>query len=296
MDPMIGAIEAGGTKVVLAVGRAWRDVRDAQPYVIATTTPRETLDRVTAWLRQRDAETPLGAIGVASFGPVDLTRSTITNTTPKIPWRGVSWSEVIEREFGALPMGIDTDTGAAALAEFRFGAGRGKDVVVYLTIGTGIGGGLVVGGRVVHGLLHPELGHMVVARRAGDDFAGSCPLHGDCLEGLASGVAVSQRWRHEGGSPLAPTHVAWELESEYLADAVRNVVTITAAQVVILGGGIMSVPGLLGRIREKVRDSLNGYLAVAQLTNEIDAYIVAPGLGASAGVVGAFTLGADALA
>ena len=293
---MIGAIEAGGTKVVLAVGRAWRDVRDAQPYVIATTTPRETLDRVTAWLRQRDAETPLGAIGVASFGPVDLARSTITNTTPKIPWRGVSWSEVIEREFGALPMGIDTDTGAAALAEFRFGAGRGKDVVVYLTIGTGIGGGLVVGGRVVHGLLHPELGHMVVARRAGDDFAGSCPLHGDCLEGLASGVAVSQRWSHEAGSPLAPTHVAWELESEYLADAVRNVVTITAAQVVILGGGIMSVPGLLGRIREKVRDSLNGYLAVAQLTNEIDAYVVAPGLGASAGVVGAFTLGADALA
>ena len=295
MDAVVGAIEAGGTKMVLAVGRTWREVRDAEHYVLATTTPSETLNRAMDWLHQRDAESPLAAIGVASFGPLDWARRALATTTPKILWRGVSWSDAIAREFATLPLGFDTDTGAAALAEFRFGAGRGRDVVVYLTIGTGIGGGLVVDGRVVHGLLHPELGHMVVRRRAGDEFAGSCPSHGDCLEGLASGVAVQQRWSHEGVTPPPPDHAAWELESEYLADAVRNVVTITAAQVVILGGGVMAVPGLLDRVRTKVRDSLNGYLAVPALTTDIASYIVAPGLGASAGVVGAYALGVDAL-
>ena len=295
MDRVIGAIEAGGTKMVLAVGRTWQEVRDADRHVLATTTPNDTLPRVMDWFQQRDAETPLAAIGVASFGPVDLTRRAITSTTPKIPWRGVSWSDAFAERFGALPVGVDTDTGGAALAEFRFGAGRDRDVVVYVTIGTGIGGGLVVGGRVVHGLLHPELGHMVVRRRPGDDFPGSCPTHGDCLEGLASGVAVKQRWHRGGGPQLPADHPAWELESEYLADAVRNIVTITAAEVIILGGGIMAVPGLLERIQEKVRDSLNGYLAVAQLTSDVDSYIVAPGLGDASGIVGAFVLGADAL-
>ena len=281
--------------MVLAVGRTWQEVRDADRHVLATTTPKDTLPRVMDWFQQRDVETPLAAIGVASFGPVDLTRRAITSTTPKIPWRGVSWSDAFAERFGALPIGVDTDTGGAALAEFRFGAGRDRDVVVYVTIGTGIGGGLVVGGRVVHGLLHPELGHMVVRRRPGDDFPGSCPTHGDCLEGLASGVAVKQRWHRGGGPQLPADHPAWELESEYLADAVRNIVTITAAEVIILGGGIMAVPGLLERIQEKVRDSLNGYLAVAQLTSDVDSYIVAPGLGDASGIVGAFVLGADAL-
>ncbi len=295
MDRVIGAIEAGGTKMVLAVGRTWQEVRDAERHVLATTTPEDTLARVMDWFHQRDVETPLAAVGVASFGPVDLARRAITTTTPKILWRGVSWPDAFAERFPAVPIGVDTDTGAAALAEFRFGAGRDKDVVVYVTIGTGIGGGLVVDGRIVHGLLHPELGHMVVRRRPGDDFPGSCPSHGDCLEGLASGVAVKQRWHRGGGPQLPADHAAWELESEYLADAVRNIVTITAADVIILGGGIMAVPGLLERIREKVRDSLNGYLAIPELTTNIDSFIVAPGLGAASGIVGAFELGVDAL-
>ncbi len=295
MDGVIGAIEAGGTKMVLAVGRTWQEVRDAQRYVLATTTPTDTLARVVDWFSQRDAETPLAAIGVASFGPVDLSRRAIAATTPKLLWRGVSWPEVFAPHFASLPIGVDTDTGAAALAEFRFGAGRDRDVVVYVTVGTGIGGGLVVDGTVVHGLLHPELGHMVVRRRPGDDFPGSCPSHGDCLEGLASGVAVKQRWHRGGGPQLPADHPAWELESEYLADAVRNIVTITAANVIVLGGGIMAVPGLLERVRGKVRDSLNGYLAVPELTTEVDSFLVAPGLGTASGIVGAFEVGVDAL-
>lgn len=295
MDRVIGAIEAGGTKMVLAVGRTWQEVRDAEHHVLATTTPADTLPRVMDWFHQRDSETPLAAIGVASFGPVDLTRGAITNTTPKIPWRGVSWPDAFAQHFGSLPIGIDTDTGAAVLAETRFGAGRQKDVVVYVTIGTGIGGGLAVNGRVVHGLLHPELGHMVVRHRQNDDFPGTCPSHGDCLEGLASGAAVKQRWHRSGGPQLPADHAAWELESEYLADAVRNIVTISAADVIILGGGVMAVPGLLERIQGKVRDSLNGYLAVPELTTDLASYIVVPGLGTASGIVGAFVLGADAL-
>ena len=294
-EKMIGAIEAGGTKMVLAVGRTWHEVRDAERYVIPTTTPDDTMARVMNWFERRHAETPLAAIGVASFGPVDFARRAIATSTPKLLWRGVSWSDAVTAHFNDLPLGLDTDTNAAALAEHRWGAGRAKDVVVYVTIGTGIGGGLVVGGRAVHGLVHPEFGHMVVRRRAGDDFAGTCPSHGDCLEGLACGVAVKQRWHRTGGPQLPENHPAWELESEYLSDAVVNVVAITSCEVVILGGGVMTVPGLIERVRVKVREQLNGYLAVPELTTDLDRYIVAPGLGVASGVVGAFALGADAL-
>ncbi len=294
-EPMIGAIEAGGTKMVLAVGRSWEEVRDAPRHLLPTTTPADTLPRVMDWLAAHHERTPLAAIGVASFGPIDFARRCIGETTPKVPWRGASWVAAVAERFGDLPLGFDTDTGAAALAEHRYGEGRGRDVVAYLTIGTGIGGGLVVGGRIVHGLLHPEMGHMVVRRRAGDDFPGTCPSHGDCLEGLASGESVKRRWHRAGGPQLPEDHPAWELESDYLSDAVVNVATITAAQVIVLGGGILAVPGLLARVQAKVRAHLNGYLAVPELTTEVDRYVVAPGLGLASGIVGAFALGRDAL-
>ena len=292
---MIGVIEAGGTKMVLAVGRTWQEIRDTTPFVVATTTPTDTLSRVMGWLAERHAESPLSAIGLASFGPVDLERGAIGATTPKVLWRGVSWRDAISAHFGDLPVGVDTDTGAAALAEQRWGAGRGKSVVVYMTIGTGIGGGLVVDGRVVHGLSHPEFGHMIVRRRVNDDFPGTCPSHGDCLEGLACGVAIKQRWHRSGGPQLPEDHPAWELESEYLADALVNVVTITSAQVVILGGGVMSVPGLLDRTREKFRAQLNGYFDVPELQSDLSQFVVPPGLGSASGVVGAFAMGSHAL-
>ncbi|HUX03983.1 MAG TPA: ROK family protein [Acidimicrobiales bacterium] len=293
-ETMIGAIEAGGTKMVLAVGRTWQEVRDAERYVIPTTTPEDTMNRVMNWFEQRHAETPLAAIGVASFGPIDFARRAIASSTPKLLWRDFSWAKTVAAHFDGLPLGLDTDTNAAALAEYRWGAGRGKEVVVYMTVGTGIGGGLVVGGRPVHGLLHPEFGHMVVRRRAGDDFAGTCPSHGDCLEGLACGVAIKQRWHRTGGPQLPGDHPAWELESDYLSDAVVNVTTITSCEVIILGGGVMAVPGLIERVRTKVHKQLNGYLDVLELTSDLDRYIIAPELGIASGVVGAFALGVDA--
>lgn len=294
-EAMIGAIEAGGTKMVLAVGRTWQEVRDAERYVIPTTTPEDTLGRALDWFERRHVETPLDAIGVASFGPLDLAGGVIAASSPKTLWRGVSWIDAVTARFGNVPLGIDTDTDAAALAELFWGAGQGKDVVVYITVGTGIGGGLVAGGRVVHGLLHPEFGHMIVRRRRGDDFPGTCPSHGDCLEGLASGVAVKERWHRSGGPQLPDDHPAWELESDYLSDAIVNVVTITSAQVVILGGGVMAVPGLIARVRDKVREHLNGYIAVPELTTDVESYVVEPGLGAASGVVGAFAIGQNAL-
>lgn len=295
-EPRIGAIEAGGTKMVVAVGRTPEEIRDAERFITPTTDPTDTMRRVLDWLREQHDDDPLQAIGVASFGPVDFVRRGIAHSTPKLLWRGVSWADAIGAAFGDIPLGFDTDTGAAALAEQRWGAGRDQDVVVYVTIGTGIGGGLVVDGRIVHGLLHPEFGHMVVRHRPEDDFPGTCPSHGDCLEGLASGESVKRRWHRTGGPHLPPDHPAWDLESHYLVDAVVNIVTITAAHVVILGGGVMSVPGLLERVRSGVRDHLNGYLDVPALTTDIDHYIVSPQLGSAAGAVGAFALGRDALA
>lgn len=292
---MIGAIEVGGSKVVCSVGRTAQEIRDGAPFVVPTTSPDETLGRVAAWLRARDAETPLAAIGVASFGPLDLARDRITTTTPKVAWRGVDWRRAMAHAVPGAAFGLDTDTNAAGLAEWRWGAARGHEVAAYLTVGTGIGGAVVVAGRPLHGLGHPEVGHMVVPRQPGDDFAGTCPHHGNCLEGLAGGPAVARRW-NQSPPPFAPDHPAWALESEYLSIAVVNLVVIAAPEIIVLGGGIMSVEGLLERVRLRTRDRLAGYLDHDELDSGIDRYLVRPGLGDSAGVVGAFALGEAALA
>jgi fructokinase len=288
--PLIGAIEAGGTKMVCAIGRTWREVRDAPAHVVPTTTPEETMARVLDWFAARHAVTPLRAIGVASFGPIDFDADAIAATTPKEQWRGFRWRRAIAARFGDLPLGYDTDTNAAGVAEWRWGAAQGCGVSVYVTVGTGIGGGLVIDGMPVHGLLHPEFGHMFVPRQAGDDFAGTCPSHGDCLEGLASGEAVARRW-HRPGPELGPEHPAWELESSYLALAVVNIAMIASPQIVVLGGGVTAVEGLLERVRDKVRTAVNGYLPREELGADVGHYLVAPGLGPSSGVVGAFALG-----
>lgn len=295
-NELVGAIEAGGTKIVLAVARSWRDACEGDRMVVATRSPTETLDEIGQWFEQRHAREPLVAVGVASFGPLDFANLAISRSTPKEEWRGISWADTLRHHLGDLPIALDTDTNAAALAEYRWGAAQGRDVVAYLTVGTGIGGGLVVNGRVVHGLLHPEFGHMVISRRVSDDFVGACPAHRDCLEGMASGVAVRERWRLSPGEQLPPDHPAWVLESEYLADAVINTVAITSAEIVILGGGIMNVDGLLERVQRRVRERMNGYLAVPELTTEVAKYVVAPGLGANSGIVGAFELAHATLA
>lgn len=292
--PLVGAIEAGGTKIICSVGRDWKEIRDGPKFVIPTKSPRETMSKILDWFELCGREQRLGAFGVASFGPIDFATMTIASTTPKVAWRGASWRKAIEATFGHLPIGFDTDTNASALAEWRWGAAVGRSVVVYVTVGTGIGGGLLVEGSPVHGLLHPEFGHMFVPRQAGDRFAGTCPVHGDCLEGLASGPAVAKRWNRPSAR-LPSSHRAWELESEYLALAMVNIITTISPEVIVLGGGVMSVAGLLDKVRVKTVRLLAGYIPKDELGARIEDYLVVPGLGGASGVIGAFSLGLTAL-
>ncbi|HEV3187055.1 MAG TPA: ROK family protein [Acidimicrobiales bacterium] len=289
----VGAIEAGGTKIVCSAGRKWQTILDSEKYVVATTSPEETVTQVLDWFSVRHEEENLQAFGIASFGPIDFATQSIAATTPKEAWRGFNWRDAVNERFGRFPIGFDTDTNAAGIAEWRWGNAQGRGVAVYLTVGTGIGGALIVDGAPIHGLLHPEFGHMFVPRQQGDGFVGTCPVHGDCLEGLASGPAVSGRWGR-GDGPFPPNHPAWELESDYLSLAMVNIITITSPEVIVLGGGVMAVEGLLDKVREKTVKRLGGYLAKDELGSKIGGYIVSPGLGNASGVVGAYSLGLNA--
>lgn len=293
-DRPILAIEAGGTKVVCAAGRTWAEVRAGDKLVVPTGDPHQTLDTVAAWFGDRHPGVGPEAVGVAAFGPLDLATGKV-GPTPKPGWSGFDWPAALEHRFPGTAAAVDTDTNGAAFAEWRWGAGKGLDVVVYLTVGTGIGGGVVVSGRVLHGLVHPEMGHMRVPLQADDRFAGTCPFHGSCLEGLAAGPAVEARWGRPGHR-LPPDHPAWDLESRYLASAVANLVLVLSPRIVVLGGGVMAVPGLLSAVRAGVQRLLGGYVDSATLGEGIDRYVVGPGLGPDSGVVGAFALGQAAAA
>ncbi len=295
MSRLIGAIEAGGTKTVCALGTSFEEIVDAEKLSVPSASPRETMTQIFDWIDARRNGATLDAIGVGTFGPVDLATGRISASTPKIAWRGFSWPEAITDRFGGVMVAVDTDVNAAGVAEWRWGASQGCEVSVYITVGTGIGGALVVGGRPLHGLQHPEFGHMFVPRVPGDDFSGVCLSHGDCLEGLASGMAIEERWGIEG-SQLPISHPAWELESDYLAFAVANVVAIGSPQSVVLGGGVMSVEGLIEKVREKTRARVSDYFTSRELHDGIDAFLVPPALGSSSGVLGAFALGLDASA
>jgi len=270
-----GGVEAGGTKWVCAVGNGPGDLRELVTF--PTTTPLETLARAAEFFARH---TGLTAVGVGSFGPVDLAGGRIT-TTPKPGWADTDIVSTLERSL-EVPVAFDTDVNAAALGEGRWGAAEGLDTFCYITVGTGIGGGVVAGGRLVHGLVHPEIGHIRIPHdRARDPFAGDCPFHGDCLEGLASGNAIRARWG-KPGEELAGEAAVWELEAEYLAYGVVNVVCTASPQCVILGGGVMKDPPLLPLVRTRVRDLLAGYVSEPE--------IVLPALGDRSGVLGAIEL------
>ena len=290
---LFGAIEAGGTKFVCAVGSGPDDIRAQERF--DTTLPDETIGRCLAFLQRFDG---LAAVGIAAFGPLDLQVASSTygfiTSTPKAGWRNTNLAGAISRSLG-LPVGIDTDVNGAALGEWRWGAARDLENFLYLTVGTGIGGGAFVNGRVVHGLLHPEMGHIRVPHDlAADPFAGSCPFHGDCLEGLATGVAMEKRWGQKAET-LRAGHPAWELEAHYLALALANYVCVLSPQRIIMGGGVMSQPQLLPLVRRKLVSVLNGYVQAAQILEHTDRYVVAPALGSRAGVLGALALAQAAL-
>jgi fructokinase len=289
-----GGIEAGGTKFVCAVGTGPDDVRAEVRF--PTTSPQETIGRAIEFFRQQQEE-PLAAVGIASFGPVDPdprspTFGTVT-TTPKPGWAHTDFAGAVRRALD-LPVGFDTDVNVAALGEHRWGAAQGLDTFVYLTIGTGIGGGGMVNGNLIHGLVHPEMGHVRIPHDWDrDPFGGVCPYHGDCLEGLATGPALEARWGQRGET-LPADHPAWALEAEYLALGLVNIICILSPQRVILGGGVMEQRHLFPLVRRNVQTFLNGYLQAPAILDRIDGYIVPPALGSRSGVLGAIALAQQA--
>jgi fructokinase len=287
-------VEVGGSKFVCAVGTGPGDLQ--RETRIPTTSPEDTLARAVAFFREPDGA-PLRALGIATFGPVDLDPRSPTwgfiTSTPKPGWVDTDVAGRFRRALG-IPVAVDTDVNAAALAEHRWGAARGDDPVVFVTVGTGIGGGVLVAGRPVHGAVHPEMGHVRVPRDPGDPFPGVCPYHGDCLEGLASGGAMRQRW---GVPPeaLPPEHPGWELEANYLALGLGAIVAVLSPRRIVLGGGVTGQPTLLPRVRTRLHTLLGGYPRSAALA-DVEHYLVAPALGERAGVLGALALAGDALA
>ncbi|MFA6034823.1 MAG: ROK family protein [Myxococcota bacterium] len=291
MKRLYGGIEAGGTKFVCAVGTGPGDIKEEIRFPSAA--PEETVGRAIGFLR--DAQASFGRLdagGVSSFGPIDPSPSAPTwgmiTTTPKPGWRNTNIVGMISREFDC-PIGFDTDVSGAALGEGRWGAASGLHSFAYITVGTGIGGGAVVSGRPVHGLLHPEMGHVIPPRDPDDRFPGVCPFHGGCLEGLASGPAIEKRW---GVSPrdLPPDHPAWALEARYLAWVSANLACTLSPQRIIFGGGVMEQLHLFPLIQTETRRILGGYLQSTSITERTDSYIVPTELKNRAGILGAFVL------
>jgi fructokinase len=293
--PLIGAIEAGGTKFICAIGHGPHDVLARTR--ISTTTPAPTLAAVLAFFEEAERRHgPVAAFGIGSFGPIELDRDSPDwgriLTTPKPGWSGADLVAQLRTRFGR-PVALDVDVGAAALAEMRLGAGRGTRSLAYVTVGTGIGAGIIINGQPLHGLMHPEAGHMHVRRAPGDsDFPGVCPYHGDCLEGLASGPAIQARWQRPLNELEAVYH---EVIACYLGQLCANLALILSCERIAIGGGVMQTDGLLGRIHAQARALLNGYLPRPQHRGDLREFIVAPGLGEHAGLAGAFLLAGDAL-
>jgi fructokinase len=268
--PLWGGIEAGGTKFVCAI--AGDDGELLAETSFPTSTPDRTIGQAIKFFQQQQSE-PLAAIGFSSFGPVDLTLISPTfgyiTTTPKPGWANVGVVGRIRRAFD-IPVGFDTDVNGAALGEYRWGAAQGLDIFVYLTIGTGIGGGGMVNGKLMHGLIHPEMWHMCIPHDLDQDpFAGLCPFHGDCLEGLASGPALEARWGQQAET-LRRNHPAWELEANYLALGLVNLICILSPQRIMLGGGVMQQAHLFPLVRNRVQQLLNDYVRAPTILEHID--------------------------
>ncbi|MET3545668.1 fructokinase [Paenibacillus favisporus] len=286
----IGAIEAGGTKFICGIGNEKGEILERISF--PTEAPEKTLEQAAAFFRGQGIE----AMGIGSFGPIDLDCSSpsygCVTTTPKPGWAGFDFVKYM-KNFYPVPIGFDTDVNAAVFGEAKWGAAQGMESCVYYTIGTGVGVGVYAEGKLIHGLVHPEGGHVLTRRHPEDSFPGSCPYHGDCLEGMASGPAIERRWGVQGNN-LPEDHPAWEMEAYYLAQAISGVILLLSPKKVILGGGVMQQKRLIPLIRKEVAQTLNGYVASRAILNGMDSYIVRPGLGDNAGLCGALALGIDA--
>ncbi|MBP9477983.1 MAG: ROK family protein [Sebaldella sp.] len=287
----IAAIEAGGTKFICGIGNENGEI--FEKISIPTTVPEETMKKVIEYFKGKEFE----VMGVACFGPIDPVKGSKTygyiSKTPKPNWTDYDIIGELKKNFN-VPMEFDTDVNGAALGESLWGAGKGLNSVMYITVGTGIGAGAVINGRMLQGLTHPEMGHISIKRNENDKFKGKCPFHSDCLEGLASGPAIEDRWGEKAYN-LEDKNEVWELEAYYLAQALINYILILSPQRIIMGGGVMKQKQMFPLIRKNVKEFLNGYVHKKEILEDIDNYIVYPGLEENAGLMGSLALGSLAL-
>ncbi len=288
---LIGGIEAGGTKMVCAVGDENGVIKDRTSF--PTRQPEETFADMIAYYKNWDIQ----ALGIGCFGPVDLNRQSRTygyiTKTPKPGWGNCDIVGAFKDALG-VPVGFDTDVNGAVLGEVTWGAARGLDSAIYITIGTGVGVGVYVNGGLLHGLVHPEGGHILLIRHPKDTYEGKCPFHKNCVEGLAAGPSIEARWGKKAAE-LADRDEVWEMEAYYIAQAITDYILSYSPQKIILWGGVMHQEKLFGMVRKEVLNLLNGYVAHEAITEHIDQYIVPPALGEDPGIMGAIKLGLDAL-
>lgn len=286
----LGALEAGGTKMVCAVGTETGEILERVS--IPTETPEITMPKIIAYFADKN----ISALGVGCFGPIDLDRKSPTygyiTTTPKLAWKNYNIVGAL-KEALHVPVGFDTDVNSSALGEATFGITKGLDSSMYITIGTGIGVGIIVDGSLVHGMLHPEAGHMLLARAKGDDFACKCPYHTSCFEGLAAGPAIEARYGQKAYE-LADRADVWELEAYYIAQALVNYTLIVSPRRIVLGGGVMHQTQLFPLIRKKFLELLNGYVVTKEI-EDIEHYIVPYSLDDNQGIMGCIQLALNEL-
>lgn len=287
---LYGALEAGGTKMVCALGDENGTILEQTS--IPTTTPEETLSAIIDWFRDKE----IASLGVACFGPVDLRRNSPTygyiTTTPKPGWANVDIVGILKRALG-VPVGFDTDVNGSLLGEVTYGQARGLTDAVYITIGTGVGAGILSGGHLVHGMLHPEFGHIPLTKHPEDHYEGHCPYHGTCFEGMAAGPAIEARWGQKAIT-LKDDPKVWDIEAHYIAEACTTLIMTLSPQIIILGGGVMHQEQLFPLIREKVKSMVNGYIRTDELA-DLDHYIVPASLNDDQGIMGAIKLAIDEL-
>ncbi|HAG70181.1 MAG TPA: fructokinase [Lachnospiraceae bacterium] len=286
---LYGALEAGGTKMVCALGD--ENGRILEQISIKTTVPAETLPAIADYFRDKKIE----SLGIGCFGPIDLNRESPTygyiTSTPKTDWMNCDIVGYLKKELN-VPIGFDTDVNGSLLGEVTYGDSKGLSDVVYFTIGTGIGAGVMAGGRLLHGMLHPEAGHMIMERVSGDNYAGRCPFHHTCFEGMASGPAIEERWGQKAVE-LSDRDEVWELEAEYIAQALMNIVCVLSPKRIILGGGVMHQMQLFELVREKLEKKLNGYIKAPEL-KDMENYVVPASLHDDQGIMGCIKLAIDA--
>lgn len=282
----ICGIEAGGTKFVIGIGDENGNIIIKESF--PTTNPKETIDLCKAFIIKNKPD----LLGIASFGPIDLDRKSLTygyiTSTPKPGWANTALVSEIRTVFDG-PIGFDTDVNGAALGESIWGKGKDVSSCLYLTIGTGIGGGYVENNQCLHGLLHPEMGHILLVQHPEDHFEGICPFHKNCFEGLASGPAIEARYKMSA-SLLDPTHIAWEIEAYYIAQALVNYILILSPHRILLGGGVMHQEHLFPLIRKQVKALLKNYIQHPLIIDCDESYITSPGLLDNSGLIGAFAL------